>query len=296
MISPARGRQSGAGAHSRDPGHYARTFPRRVVRAVPFGRWRAEERGKGKKKIPSVREGWRGERGPCQVQAGRPDQGDASQSSLRRPARRGRRAQGGGERNPCSCRDPGRALCCIAAAHKGGRGGGPGLGASKRAEGLRHARGAALSQLGRPPPPRAHKEARERRTWPRRLQRRRLPARAAGSSLARRPRQHNRRAGAIQGSCAAPRRLAGVVVRARARTRAAQGRPRLTDYMSRPRRRSAPPRAPPAARPADRVASGPGLGGTWGRGWKTGGQDPGLAVTRARPHALTPPFSATRWD
>lgn len=78
-------------------GHTARTFPRRVLRAVPFGRWRAEEKGK-EKKIPSVREGWRGARGPCQVQAGRSDQGDASQSSPRRPARRRRRAEGSGAR------------------------------------------------------------------------------------------------------------------------------------------------------------------------------------------------------
>ncbi|XP_070451909.1 skin secretory protein xP2-like [Equus przewalskii] len=99
-----------------------------------------------------------------------------------------------------------------------------------------------------------------------------LPARAAGSSLARRPRQHNRRAGAEQGSCAAPRRLAGVVVRGRARAGAAQGRPRRADYKSRPRRRRAPPRAPPpAARPADPAASGPGPGGARGRGAAPGG-------------------------
>lgn len=179
------------------------------------------------------------------------------------------RAQSGGERSPRSRRDLGRAaaaLCCIAAAHKGGGGGGPGLGVSGRAGGLRHAFGAALSQPLPPPPPRAHKEARERRTWPRRLQRRRLPARAAGSSLARRPRQHNRRAGAVQGSCAAPRRLAGVVVRARARARAAQGRPRRTDYMSRPRRRRAAPRPARPQLPAlpTRPLAGPARGARGG--------------------------------
>lgn len=187
------------------------------------------------------------------------------------------RAQSGGERSPRSRRDLGRAaaaLCCIATAHKGGGGGGPGLGVLGRAGGLRYALGAALSQPVPPPPPRTHKEARERRTWPRRLQRRRLPARAAGSSLARRPRQHNRRAGAVQGSCAAPRRLAGVVVRARARARAAQGRPRRTDYMSRPRRRRAAPRPARPRLPAlpTRLLAGPARGA---RGGGAGSSPPG---------------------
>ena len=241
-----------------DPGHTARTFPRRASsRQSPSEDGGQRKRGK-EKKIPSVREGWRRERGLCQVQAGRSDQGDASQSGPRRPASRGRTAQGGGQRSPRSRCDPGQAaapLCCIAAAHKGG---GPGLRASRRAGGLHHAFRAVFSQPSPPPPPppppppRVYKETRKRRTWPRRLQRRLLPARAAGSSLARRPRQHNRRAGAVQGSCATPRRLAGVVVRARARARAAQGRPRRTDYMSRPRRRHAVPRPArprPPARP-----------------------------------------------
>lgn len=269
----------------------------RVLRAVPFGRWRAEEKGKGKKKIPSVREGWRGERGLCQVQAGRSDQGDASQFGPRRPASRRRRAQGGEQRSPRSRRDPGQAaaaLCCIAAAHKGG---GPGLRASRPAGGLHHELRVAFSQPGPPPPPppRVYKEAIKRRTWPRRLQRRLLPARAAGSSLARRPRQHNRRAGAVQGSCATPRRLAGVVVRARVRARAAQGRPRRTDYMSRPRRRHAVPRParprPPA--PPTWPPEGPAKGRV---GAGLGGCPPGLEATLEPWPALAPSllaFSAT---
>lgn len=156
--------------------------------------------------------------------------------------------------------------------------------------------GRAFSQPGPPPPPpRVYKEARKRRTWPRRLQRRLLPARAAGSSLARRPRQHNRRAGAVQGSCATPRRLAGVVVRARVRARAAQGRPRRTDYMSRPRRRHAVPRParprPPA--PPTWPPEGPAKGRV---GAGLGGCPPGLEATLEPWPALAPSllaFSAT---
>lgn len=214
-------------------------------------------------------------------------------------------AQSGGERSPRSRRDLGlaaAALCCTAAAHKGGGGGGPGLGVSGRAGGLRHALGAALSQPVPPPPPRTHKEARERRTWPRRLQRRRLPARAAGSSLARRPRQHNRRAGAVQGSCAAPRRLAGVVVRARARARAAQGRPSCTDYMSRPRRRRAAPRPARPRLPAlsTRPLAGPARGARGGGAERLPARTRGVAGTSACPRALSPVFPAickdkSRW-
>lgn len=220
-------------------------------------------------KIPSVRHsarkaGWRGARRPCQLQSARLGRSDAPEPGTRAAGRE----EGGGEGARAAA-----ALCCIVAAHKGGGGGGPGAPLPRRAGGLRWGARGRAAEPARP----AAAHAARRPAHARKQEKgvlglggsggRPLPARAAGSSLARRPRQHNRRAGAEQGSCAAPRRLAGVVVRGRDRAEAAQGRPWRADYMSRPRRRRAPPRAPPpATRPADPAASGAGPGGALGRG------------------------------